>query len=36
MLGGVEGTAASHMGFVPSEEFLQQCFDSVDVHAAEK
>lgn len=36
MLGGVEGTAASHMGFVPTEEFLQQCFDSVDAHAAEK
>ena len=36
MLGGVEGKATSHLGFVPTEEFLQQCFDSVDAHAAEK
>ncbi len=36
MLGGVEGLSASHLGMVPNEEFLQQCLDSVDAHAAEK
>jgi transketolase len=36
MLGGVEGTAYSHLGFVPDEETLQMCFDSIDAHAANK
>lgn len=36
MLDGVEDSAASHLGFVPTEEFLQRCFDSVDAKAAEK